>query len=145
MKSFIIAVCTAALLSSCAANKPQSPTEKDQIASLKKSEEEKYAADIRSRIKPATTQEREQISKAIERNLIDPESSRYRDIYVAPNDMACVEVNSKNKFGGYQGFALYAAKKIQGTWYSLGPLDNPKINFKITMDLCLSSISNNKD
>jgi hypothetical protein len=46
--------------------------------------------------------------KAISYSLVDPDSAKFREVFVAPNQVAiCGEVNAKNSFGGYVGFRKF--------------------------------------
>ena len=74
---------------------------------------------IRSSIRPATAQEKKGMTLAIERTLIDPESARYRDSYVIPGGSACIEVNSKNRMGGYVGFRMAILSRVDKHWISI--------------------------
>lgn len=52
--------------------------------------------------------------KAIAYTLTDPDSANFREVYVAPNEVAvCGQVNAKNSFGGYVGFRrfIYSPRK----------------------------------
>lgn len=48
----------------------------------------------------------------VERKLRDPSSAQYRDLHVVPthqgDQVVCGEVNGKNAYGGYVGFAPFA-------------------------------------
>lgn len=46
--------------------------------------------------------------KAISYSLVDPDSAKFREVFIAPNQVAvCGEVNAKNSFGGYVGFRKF--------------------------------------
>lgn len=46
--------------------------------------------------------------KAITYSLTDPDSAKFREVFVAPNQVAvCGEVNAKNSYGGYVGFRRF--------------------------------------
>jgi hypothetical protein len=48
--------------------------------------------------------------KAATRNLLDPESARFRDTYITADDNRgglCGEINSKNQFGAYSGYRRF--------------------------------------
>lgn len=50
----------------------------------------------------------EAAKKAIAYSLIDPDSAKFREIFVAPNRAAvCGQVNAKNRMGGYTGFQRF--------------------------------------
>ena len=50
----------------------------------------------------------EAAKKAIAYSLIDPESARFREVFIAPNRTAvCGQVNAKNRMGGYTGFQRF--------------------------------------
>ncbi len=82
----------------------------------------------RAMIRKATKQERSLIISAVSRTLFDSESARYLDIYLIPNSFACVEVNAKNRFGGYTGFQNIVATFISGSWFSLNSLKDTPIS-----------------
>jgi hypothetical protein len=47
---------------------------------------------------------------AATRNLLDPESARFRDTYITADDNRgglCGEINSKNQFGAYSGYRRF--------------------------------------
>ncbi len=59
------------------------------------------------------------VQTAVARDLIDPDSARFRDPYAAKTTLTkadvtknvtvvCGEVNAKNRMGGYVGFEPYA-------------------------------------
>ena len=73
-------------------------------------------------VKEATEQERRSIISAIDRSLFDSESAKYRKIYLIHNSFACVEVNAKNRFGGYTGFQNVVATYLEGRWFALRSL-----------------------
>lgn len=64
------------------------------------------------------------IRAAVEDTLIDPSSARFGDIK-HDNDftVACIEVNAKNRMGGYTGNTPFAVAKINGDWVSLSAAD----------------------
>lgn len=41
--------------------------------------------------------------------LKDPGSAEFRSEFIGPTGLACGEVNAKNSFGGYAGFARYVS------------------------------------
>jgi len=52
--------------------------------------------------------------KRIAYSLTDPDSAKFREVFVAPNQVAvCGDVNAKNSFGGYTGFRkfIYSSSK----------------------------------
>jgi hypothetical protein len=82
-------------------------------------------AKFKAAIRTATPQEKAAMTKAVERSLLDPESARYRDSYVIPGSQACLEVNSKNRMGGYVGFKYAVLTTVRGEWVFLNTLDGP--------------------
>ena len=44
----------------------------------------------------------------VARQLLDPESARFRDLKIKGKDAVCGEVNGKNRFGGYVGFQPFS-------------------------------------
>lgn len=79
-------------------------------------------------IRKATKQERSLIISAVNKTLFDSESARYREVYLIPNSLACVEVNAKNRFGGYTGFQNVVVAYVEGFWFSLDPLKNSPLS-----------------
>jgi hypothetical protein len=93
-------------------------------AARKKEAELKDSAKKRARamIRAANPQERASITNAVAKTLFDAESARYGEVRLIPQSHACVEVNAKNRFGGYTGFQSVVATYIKGTWYSIQSL-----------------------
>lgn len=56
-------------------------------------------------IRNANESERAALIAAMSDFLLDSESARYKNFRLVPGKGACVDVNAKNKFGGYTGFA----------------------------------------
>lgn len=56
------------------------------------------------------------ITAAVRKALKDPESARFGEITVGSNHHACVSVNAKNSFGGYEGERQAVAMKVNGRW-----------------------------
>lgn len=53
------------------------------------------------------------IQDAIKSRLKDPDSARFRDVYIFDGtDFVCGEVNAKNSMGGYTGFTTFMASLI---------------------------------
>lgn len=66
---------------------------------------------------------REIITGLVRGNLIDPESARFGGISFDDNkSVACIEVNAKNKMGGYTG-TQYARLTRMGRVWSLASID----------------------
>lgn len=80
-------------------------------------------AKSRSMIRVANSQERASLAKVLERDLFDAESARYRDLQVIPRSWACVEVNAKNRFGGYTGFQFFAMQFVDGAWVTMQKIE----------------------
>ena len=58
-----------------------------------------------------------EIKEAVKDDLIDPDSAQFGEIsYSASGNMACAEVNAKNRMGGYTGKKQIYLKKIDGEW-----------------------------
>ncbi len=59
-----------------------------------------------------------EIKRSVKDALIDPDSARFRGDVVKSKDgnVACIEVNAKNKFGGYTGFSSAILRKSDGKW-----------------------------
>ncbi|QHE86413.1 hypothetical protein [Hydrogenophaga sp. BPS33] len=74
-------------------------------------------------VRPATSSEKLQITQAVQRSLIDPDSARFGDVLVLPNKHACVAVNSKNRFGGYTGFQMAFVSFLEGSWHFMATKD----------------------
>lgn len=54
---------------------------------------------------------------AVSRDLLDPASAQFRDLYVTQTGDAralCGEINAKNSYGAYTGFRPFYATKING-------------------------------
>lgn len=50
-----------------------------------------------------------EVEDRVRNQLRDPQSAQFKDHYLYPeSDVACGSVNSKNGFGGYEGFHYYA-------------------------------------
>lgn len=77
-----------------------------------------------SKVRKATTKERSLIISAVNQNLFDSDSAKYRDIYLIQNSYACAEVNAKNRFGGYTGFTNVVLAYLSGSWIPLESLKN---------------------
>lgn len=45
------------------------------------------------------------------RNLKDPESARFGDVFIGRNDFVCGMINAKNSFGGYTGEQPFTSGK----------------------------------
>lgn len=62
--------------------------------------------------------ESSQIKNVIKDHLVDADSAKFRGEvkYSADKKRACIEVNSKNKMGGYTGFNAVVVDKIDGKW-----------------------------
>lgn len=77
----------------------------------------------------AACSETSAIEDAVRQNLIDPESARFGEIieYTDKDGSArvCVEVNAKNRMGGYVGEKLMTASRAEdGNWSAGGNLDS---------------------
>lgn len=49
--------------------------------------------------------------RSLARNLVDPESVRFRDLRISKQrDYVCGEFNAKNRQGGYNGFTEFAVR-----------------------------------
>ena len=99
-------------------------------ATRKKEAQTKDAAKTRARamIRAATPQERTLITAAVAKNLFDAESARYGEARVIPQSYACIEVNAKNRFGGYTGFQSMIVAQMKGEWYSIQSLKDLPIS-----------------
>jgi hypothetical protein len=55
---------------------------------------------------------------AVKSELRDPSSAQFRDVHLNKlnSSEVCGEVNAKNAFGGYSGFARFAAEKDGPNW-----------------------------
>lgn len=61
--------------------------------------------------------------------LKDPESARFsNEIFVVDADYACVQVNSKNSFGGYVGYKWAFLFKSKGQWMVSSSTLQPDLN-----------------
>lgn len=82
----------------------------------------------------------EQAKNVVRRNLTDPDSANFRDVFVTPKGaIVCGEVNAKNQVGGYVGFRRFISvgssvyfdgpesSFVRNSWASecLDPLKNP--------------------
>lgn len=96
-------------------------------AASKESEKEakQKANEIRNRglLRKANAAERAQITRAVQRSVIDPTSVLVEEIFVVPGKNACVAVNGKNRFGGYTGFKPMIVSQIGGEWHSIMALE----------------------
>lgn len=71
-------------------------------AAPKESAKEKKARDQREAQMIAAAK------KGIAYTLVDPDSANFREVFVAPNEVAvCGQINAKNSLGGYAGFRRF--------------------------------------
>jgi hypothetical protein len=108
-----------------ASREQEANRQREQAGTARKKEAEfTDAAKKRARamVRAASPQERTSITNAVAKTLFDAESARYGEVRVIPQSLACVEVNAKNRFGGYTGFQSVVAKYIKGQWYSIQSL-----------------------
>lgn len=57
------------------------------------------------------------IEKVVKEQLVDPDSAKFENLMISENhQMACVDVNAKNKMGGYTGFTGMFVGKKDGKW-----------------------------
>jgi hypothetical protein len=50
------------------------------------------------------------VQEMVRNQLNDPESARFRNVFVAPDGfLVCGEINAKNRMGGYVGFRRFIA------------------------------------
>ncbi len=57
------------------------------------------------------------IKSAVKERLIDPESARFGAAVFNPeNTQACIEVNAKNRMGGYAGQTIASLSKVGSDW-----------------------------
>ena len=68
---------------------------------------------------------RESLAEQVKVVLLDPDSARFKWLPVQPNTLYyCALVNSRNKFGGYAGWAPFisvlAKRKETGEIYAVG-------------------------
>lgn len=64
------------------------------------------------------------IQEAVKENLLDPDSAKFGDIIEYTSDdgdkRACVEVNAKNRMGGYVGDKVFLAMQTEsGGWAAM--------------------------
>jgi hypothetical protein len=83
----------------------------------------------RATLRKATSQERSLIIEAVSNSLFDSESARYKDINLIPNSYACVEVNAKNRFGGYTGFQTMVVAYLNNSWSTIDSLKDASSAF----------------
>jgi hypothetical protein len=75
------------------------------------------------------------VKDAVLEDLIDPESARFGEIsYSKDGNHACVEVNAKNRMGGYTGDQQMFVDRADGEWTAGYSLD-------ISHDQCVRMIN----
>jgi hypothetical protein len=67
----------------------------------------------------APSKETAAVRQAVLASLKDPSSAKFGAIEIS-GDFACVEVNARNGFGGYNGMSATVVSRIDGGWYTLG-------------------------
>lgn len=82
----------------------------------------------RAMIRRATKLERSMIIRAMNQSLFDSGSAKYLDISLIEKSYACVEVNAKNRLGGYTGFQNIVAAYISGSWFFVTSIENNSIS-----------------
>lgn len=85
--------------------------------------------------------ELEQIKKAVVRSFFDPEAARFGQVTVLSNELACVSVNGKNRFGGYVGESPTVASKIEGQWVSIGGNETKRLSHEACVELIKNLLS----
>ena len=94
--SILIALFSLAITSSAATKKPSKPPEPTP---------EEIESKARERL---ITDAKETIANSLK----DPESARFRNVFVSPKMLAvCGDVNAKNSMGGYVGFRRFIVAK----------------------------------
>lgn len=73
------------------------------------------------------------VKDAVREGLIDPESARFGEIsYSDKGERACVEVNAKNRMGGYTGDKQMVVAKFEGEWT---PIDDIELSHETCVEL----------
>jgi hypothetical protein len=58
-----------------------------------------------------------EIKKVVRRHLTDPDSAKFGELIVGPDgNWACIEVNAKNRMGGYAGTQYAVLRKFSDEW-----------------------------
>lgn len=65
-----------------------------------------------------SSEERSTFQQEIKDVLNDPDSAKFRRMTIIDDNTACVEVNSKNVYGGYPGFqnVVFIKYETEGAW-----------------------------
>lgn len=53
------------------------------------------------------------VRSEVKRQLLDPDSAKFRNVHVFENGNYCGEVNAKNAHGGYSGYVVFYRQKGQ--------------------------------
>ena len=82
------------------------------------------------------------IQDAVKLALKDPESAKFRTPIMMESKHgkgACIQVNSKNSFGGYSGFQTAMVFKLENTWVPTNIDDNGMDFCKILLSRVLQT------
>ena len=78
----------------------------------------------------------EKSKKHVLNQLKDPDSAKFRNIYVIDKSLVCGEVNAKNSYGGYNGFTFYYTLVMADNGQLETVLRNPDGKYNIGGVLC---------
>ncbi|HFZ8366071.1 TPA: hypothetical protein ACIPAM_004433 [Salmonella enterica subsp. enterica serovar Wangata] len=76
--------------------------------------------------KPLTTEQQHYIKKIIERQLLDPDSAKYKfPDYIESNPTYCFKLNATNSYGGYAGYR----------WVQISYKNIVQKNYNVVLDI----------
>jgi len=75
-----------------------------------------------------------QARESVERALKDPSSAQFRNERVTKDGIVCGEVNGKNSFGAYSGFARFYSSKRAGEYSAV--IETKELPAFVFDDMC---------